>query len=340
MRSCDASHTNRRAPGNAGDTLFGVVVVLRGEVRSFAELEARLASVGWEGRHVPAPTHGVLTAEPEHARWARSLDGADESMLVYTYNPPLSLRILSVAGPGAELERRALAKLLPVETETTLAAALAERAPETVLRAIAAAQTLDAFALAGSIGRLARHPERVVAHTAARAHLSLLEGSANALLAREAWGELEAILGAVGDSAAPLLATLPGLTDDELLGLKPSEEDCASALAPDWAERIFQAYDDLWDAQPPRVNVPPDYGQLRVAACPAALFGRGTKFSRGFPEGYDSLGSVLRPGPLWLAGVYQSRAGQGGVAFDGLVYVRSQWVWFPKLCEAVDERIG
>lgn len=317
-----------------------MVIVLRRDIQSFAELEARLASVGWERRHVPLAAHGAFPGEPEHARWARSLDGGDESMLVYTFNPPLSLRILSVAGSGAELERRALAKLLPIETEATLEAALRERTPETVLRAIAAAQALDAFALAGLLGLVARYPDRLVAQTAARAHLSLLEGSANALLARDAWHELEPILAAIGGNAAPLLVTLPRLSDDELLGLKPSEEDCATALAPDWAERIFQAYDEQWDAQPPRVNVESDHDQLQVAACPASLFGRGTPFSRRFPGGYDSIGSVLRPGPIWLAWTYQTRGGRGGVAFDGLVHVRSQWVWFPKLFRVVGERLG
>jgi hypothetical protein len=317
-----------------------VVIVLRRDIRSFAELEARLASVGWERHHVPLAAHSLLPAEPEHARWARSLDGGDESVLVYTFNPALSLRILGVAGPGAELERRALAKLLPIETEATLEAALKERAPETVLRAIAAAQALDAFELAGLIGLVSRHPDRLVAQTAARAHLSLLEAAANQRLARDGWHELEPILAAIGGNAAPLLSSLPRLSDDELLGLKPSEEDCAAALAPDWAERIFQAYDEAWDAQPPRVSVPSDYDQLQVAACPAALFGRGTPFSRRFPGGYDSLGSVLRPGPIWLAWTYQPRGGRGGIAFDGLVHVRSQWVWFPKLFRAVGERLG
>jgi hypothetical protein len=380
----------RGAPPPPSDTLPLVVIVLRRDINSFAELEARLASVGWERRHVPLAAHSLLPGEPEHARWARSLDGGDESMLVYTFNPALSLRILSVAGSGAELERRALAKLLPIESEATLEAALRERAPETVLRAIAGAQALDAFSLAGLIGLVARHPDRLVAQTAARAHLSLLEGAANALLAgetrsprrvspsveegpsadcpigpgstcpspaqrgrgepgtnlghevlvREAWHELEAILAAIGGNATPLLVALPRLSDDELLGLKPSEEDCAAVLAPDWAERIFQAYDEQWETQPPRVNVASDHDQLQVAACPAALFGRGTPFSRRFPGGYDSIGSVLRPGPIWLAWTYQTRGGRGGVAFDGLVHVRSQWVWFPKLFRVVGERLG
>lgn len=317
-----------------------MVIVLRRDIQSFAELEARLASVGWERRHVPLAAHGSVPGEPEHARWARSLDGGDESMLVYTFNPPLSLRILSVAGPGAEFERRALGKLLPIETDATLEAALRERTPERVLRAIAAAQALDAFALANLIGAVARHPERLVAQTAARAHLSLLEGAANAFIARDAWHELEPVLAAIGGNAAPLLSTLPRLSDDELLGLKPSEEDCATALAPDWAERIFQSYDEQWDAQPPRVSVSSEHDQLQVAACPAALFGRGTPFSRSFPGGYDSIGSVLRPGPIWLAWSYQPRGGRGGVTFDGLVHVRSQWVWFPKLSSVVGERLG
>jgi hypothetical protein len=316
-----------------------VVIVLRRDIHSFAELEARLASVGWERRHVPVPAHS-LPLEPEHARWARSLDGGDETMLVYTFNPPLSLRILSIAGHGAELERRALARLLPLETEATLGAALEERSPETVLRAIAAAQALDAFALAGAIGAAARHPDRLVAQTAARAHLCLLEGAANTLLGRGAWHELEPILGAICDSAAPLLSSLPRLSDDELLGLKPSEEDCAAALAADWAERIFQAYDDQWDTQPPRVSVPAEHDQLEVAACPAALFGRGTPFSQRFPGGYDSIRSVLRPGPIWLTWTYQARGGRRGSTFDGLVHVRSQWVWFPQLFRVVGERLG
>jgi len=286
------------------------------------------------------PPSSLLGGEPEHARWARSLDGGDESILVYTFNPPLSLRILSVAGPGADLDRRALAKLLPLESEASIETALRERDAETVLRAIAAAQALDAFALAGLIGLAARHPDRLVAQTAARAHLSMLEGAANSLIAREAWQELEPILTAVAGNALPLLATLPRSSDDELLGLKPSEEDCASALAADWADRIFQAYDELWDAEPPRVSVPAENDQLQVWACPAAMFGRGTPFSRRFPSGYDALGTVLRPGPIWLAWAYQTQSGRGGMAFDGLVYVRSQWVWFPKLFRMIGERLG
>lgn len=323
-----------------GDTLPRVVVVLRRDIKSFAELEARLASVGWERRHVPMPASSLLGGEPEHARWARSLDGGDESVLVYTFNPPLALRILSVAGPGAELERRALAKLLPIETEASIAAALSERAPETVLRGIAAAHALDAFSLVALVGLAARHPDRLVAQTAARAHLSMLEGAANTLLVRESWPALEPILAAIADSARPLLSSLPRASDDELLGLKPTEEDCASALAADWAERIFQAYDEQWDAEAPRPRLPAGCDQLQIWACPASLFGRGTSLSGRFPPGYEALGAVLRPGPIWLAWEYRPRGGGDGVGFDGLVYVRSQWVWFPKLFHVIGERLG
>lgn len=299
-----------------------------------------MASVGWERRQVPMPSGVLPGGEPEHARWARCLDGGDESILVYAFNPPLALRTLSVAGPGAELERRALARLLPIETEASIQAALGERNPEIVLRAIAAARALDAFSLAGPVGLAARHPDRLVAQTAARAHLSLLEGATSALIARAAWHELEPVLGAMASNALSLLSSLPRASDDELLGLRPTEEDCASALAADWAERIFQAYDEQWDAQPPRVSVPAGHDRLHVWACPALLFGRGTPFSRRFPPGYGSLGAVLRPGPVWLAWAYQARDGGDCIEFDGLVHVRSQWVWFPKLHRVVGEHLG
>jgi hypothetical protein len=127
----------------------------------------------------------------------------------------------------------------------------------------------------------------------------------------------------------PLLATLPDAEPDEILGLQPAEEDYLEVFAAEVAQPLAEAYDQLWK-RPPRVSPGPARRDLRVHACPASLFGADNPFARRFPTGYQSIAPALNPDRVWLAWRYSAPGRDTGLAFDGLVFVRGNWVWFPK----------
>lgn len=298
---------------------------------SFTELSGRLESLGWERRPDTLALPPILAGEPELAQWRRH-DGA--AILTYTFNPVVHLRTLHVVGDAAETHAEAIASRCATVRAADIPRALGATEPREQLRGILTAAALEAYELAGSIGLLAAHHEKAVAETAARVHLDLLHVAATAFAGTDRLPELAGILDAICGNALPLLATLPGLPADDLLGLQPTEEDCREVLAGDVAAGVAAVYDDLF-ATSPAIDPGPDRRELRVRACPSGLFASDNPFSHAFPGGYRKVASYLRPGRVWLAWRYCAPGSQSGYALDGLIHVRGNWVWFPKVYDAI-----
>jgi hypothetical protein len=183
---------------------------------TFADLESRLARVGWTRRPASTALPSILPGEPELAQWRSHLDDA---VLTYTFNPVVQLRVLRLSGHGAA-HRASLSRVLPTLETADLARGLESADPRTILRAILAASETGAADLADRIGLLAGHGEPAVAETAARVHLELLHVSATRLADEQRFEALPPVLTAICGNAMPLLAALPASTPDELLGLR------------------------------------------------------------------------------------------------------------------------
>jgi hypothetical protein len=294
----------------------------------FDELGNRLASAGWIRRPATTVLPSILPGEPELAQWTSA---SGETLITYTMNPVVHLRVLDVSGASASSHRDGLAAVLPTLDLDDLVRTLESDDVRSVLRGILAAEALEAYDLAAPIGLLASHRDPTVAQAAARAHLDLLHTHALALAAGNRLGDdLTIVLGAICANAMPLLATLPDATPDDILGLRPTEEDYQAVFPDRIGQRLFEAYEELWK-DPPRIAPGPDRRQLRVHACPAPLLATDNQFSRPFPTGYRAVAPMLRQDRVWLAWRYCAPGNQTGMAFDGLVHVAGNWVWFPKV---------
>ena len=303
----------------------------------FSELEKRLELGGWTRRPARTVMPPTLPGEPELAQW---VSGSGDALLTYTLNPVVHLRVLDVSGESAPSQVDGLARTLPVLHPEDLARCLESKDVRTVLRGILAAAQLNAYDLAAPIGQLAGHRDPTVAETAARAHLDLLHAQTLAFARSNRLGDDLAItLGALAGNAIPLLAALPDAAPDEILGLRPTEEDYQAVFPEELVPKLFAAYEDMWQ-HPPRISPGSDRRQLRVHACPVPLLASDNPFSRPFPMGYRGVAPLLRQDLVWLAWRYTAPGNQSGLAFDGLVHVRGNWVWFPKAYSVITRIVG
>jgi len=298
---------------------------------SYETLAEHLRASGWIERPMTTVTPPILPGEPELVHWVRE---SDDTMLTTTMNPVVRMRVLRLTGTATAEHLDALERDLPTMNTDDMARAFESDDVREVLRGILAAAEVEALELAGPIGLLAAHAEPTVAETAARVHLDLLHIQATTLAATDRMAELSGTLQAIGGNAMPLLAALVGASPDEVLGLQPTEEDCDEAFVEDVARDVFSEYGALW-TDPPRVEPGPDRQSLDVHACPAELFAAANPFSRAFPGGYGHIAPYLRRGRVWLAWRYCRPGATSGLAMDGLVHVRGEWVWFPKAYRVV-----
>jgi hypothetical protein len=319
-----------------GARLIGTRLILDPDLR-FSELEKQLELGGWIRRPARTVLPPILPGEPELAQWA---SGSGEALLTYTLNPVVHLRVLDVSGESAASEVDGLARTLPVLHPDDLGCSLESNDVRTVVRGILAAAHLNAYDLAAPIGQLAGHRDPTVAETAARAHLDLLHAQALAFTRSNRLGDSLAItLGALAGNAIRLLAALPDAAPDEILGLRPTEEDYQAVFPEELAPKLFEEYEEMWQ-HPPRISPGSDRRQLRVHACPVPLLASDNAFSRPFPMRYRGVAPLLRQDRVWLAWKYCAPGSQSGLAFDGLVNVRENWVWFPKAYSVIMRVVG
>jgi len=176
--------------------------------------------------------------------------------------------------------------------------------------------------VAPRVEALRDHPEGAVARCAAEVagHLSGDQEIGEALLRS---------LGVIIAQATPVLEPLPH--DPEAVAeLRPDLDDTFAAFAPEWADRVFGAYDALWTHDPPDTRPAPAESQLRVVASSAGLLASENLLSRQFPSGYRGIAGRLQSSRLWLTWTYHRFGADDGTRFDGLVWLDDHWAWFPK----------
>ncbi len=284
----------------------------------FAELDARLAALGFRRTDDAPFTEDTIAGEPELAGWTRG----DDERLTYTFNPVVSLRVLA-ATPSA---LAALARL-PLVDVAAVERLLGEREPRRVLLGILAARVLAATSLRPAIAALRGHPERVV-RQAAEAAWAALAGDGEAA----ARADSLALLRRLCEQASPLLAELVGPDGARAAAqLHPRADDYARVFAAAIAEPARAAYEALW-ATLPRVEPMPDAADLtlRVDAAPASMLGSGNELSDRFPGGYRKVAPLLVRERIWLVWRYLRPGDAAGMRYEGLVRLDDRWIWLPK----------
>jgi len=123
------------------------------------------------------------------------------------------------------------------------------------------------------------------------------------------------------------LATAPA--EVWLPKLKPRDEDYAAVFLGDAAARARAGYQQLW-ANPPKALGNPNQTKIKAVAVQADAFASDNEFSREFPGGYRGVALQLAPDKIWVAWKMMEAGGELGMSYDGLVWLRDHWAWFPK----------
>lgn len=280
----------------------------------FRYADLRAALPGW--REVQASTMPILPGEPEHALLERD----DGMRIAYTFNPVCRLRVIE-AGEGMD----AVLARLPLVEDVDIASWLDATQEREVLRGILATRLHPGSALLARVDTLQAHPVPAVAAAARQltAEFRQVSEDLSVLAATSALRLIEAEL-------RPLLQALANDVDGKLsAGLRPRPGDPALAFTADIAPAVEQAYDAIW-RESPRVDPFPVVGELRIHLAPAGMLAEENALSRHFPSGYRAIAPWLQPHCVWASWKYLKPGHDAGMAYDGLVWLRDHWAWFPK----------
>jgi hypothetical protein len=269
-----------------------------------------------EWREFNVGTMPIIPGEPEHALLERD-DGA---RIAYTFNPVCRLRVIEIGeGMDAVLAR------LPIASDADIAAWLDAPQERDVLRGVLATRIRPGSALLQRVEALQQHPVGAVARAAqaltadfqqARTDLSVLSATSAIQL--------------IEQQLRPLLQALAKDVDGTLsASLKPRPGDAALAFISETAAFAEQTYATIW-AQSPRVDPFPVIGELRIHLAPAGMLVDDNALSHPFPSGYRAVASQLNPHNIWACWKYLKPDHDAGMAYDGLVWLRDHWAWFPK----------
>jgi hypothetical protein len=131
---------------------------------TFDELEARLSASGWSAQPSNAATSPLIPGEPEFASWRKGT-----TLLSYSFNPVVRLRVLTVTGSDGHAAHRELMSALPWLDASDIRTLLREDDPRSLILGALAAAELDMSTLLPDLQPLQEHPERHVAAAARHA---------------------------------------------------------------------------------------------------------------------------------------------------------------------------
>jgi hypothetical protein len=137
----------------------------------FDRIQRELDALHWSRQKDTSVTAPLLPGEPELASWERGRAGG---RIVYTFNPVVSLRVLSFYGDAAAELKSEVAARLPVLTLGDLLELLKSENAEKLLLGIFAVGEAEEIEALGAIMRLGAHPEQLIARAAARTQEKLL----------------------------------------------------------------------------------------------------------------------------------------------------------------------
>ena len=112
--------------------------------------------------------------------------------------------------------------------------------------------------------------------------------------------------------------------------LRPTEQDYKAYFTDATWQNAMKKYDDLWNEYP--MSLMPDEAQTELLIWKATQeqLKNGTGDSGKFPGGYQRVIDQTRPGNTVYFLKFVQPGKTTGLSFDGLVYVNSHWVLFPK----------
>lgn len=177
-------------------------LVLSPEI-NFDGIQRKLAELSWSRQQETSATAPLLPGEPELASWTHNhADGR----IVYTFNPVVSLRVLSFYGESAAELRIETSARLPVLTPVDVLELLKSADLQKILLGIFAAGEMEATETLGALTSLLKHPEQIIAKAAAKTYQKLLrvmaEKNLHTLVREKArHPELSALFPLLGDAA-------------------------------------------------------------------------------------------------------------------------------------------
>jgi len=297
--------------------------VVVGPTVRFEAIEAVLHTLGFHRADVARSLPKDATpGEPEAAEWSR---GAPAERITYTFNPVVSLRVLTC---GAETAAQ-LGAHLPLLTNADLVRLLSDSEPRRVLLGLLAALAVGADEWSDVIAPLRAHPDPRVR----RAAESVLPRS-------ESGVKVQALASSklLSEQAVPVVAALVGPDGPARVeALRPRDGDYASVFDSAIVTRVRAAYEPLWRTTPKLERPVPGALTVRVDAAPAGMLREDNELSRRFPGGYRALAPHLRPERIWFVWQYLRSGESAGMRYDGLVRLPDRWVWFPKPYRIVGE---
>lgn len=206
----------------------------------FADIAAALAGLGLEPGPDDSVTPPAIPGEREFAYWTAP---EGDSLVHYSFNPAVRLRVLVFSGDDAWRWRATAASRLPLLDFDELKGLLASEEPREILLGMFAAAELKAVTLAADVESLRLHRDRLVSQAAARTAealaLAVVEVGAERLAAEQRRRpDRSALFPRIGD-AERRRATLIWLWKDG----HPLNEDVARVLRSgledeDWKVRV------------------------------------------------------------------------------------------------------
>ena len=111
--------------------------------------------------------------------------------------------------------------------------------------------------------------------------------------------------------------------------LRPRDGDYAAVFIGDAANRARDGYASMW-SNPPKALGKASQTLVRAFASEADALAADNEFAREFPGGYRQIAAQLQPDKIWLVWKLLEPGHETGMSYDGLVWLRDHWAWFPK----------
>ncbi|GLS27832.1 hypothetical protein [Marinibactrum halimedae] len=304
----------------------------------FDHIANTLMELGWQ-RSQDKANSPLLANEPEYSSWTWR---GQKPILIYSFNPLVKLRVLDVATLPPAL-RGQLASHLPLLQETDVNDLLFDPEPTQRMLALWAMQETERVDLSPQAHRLCHDTNRQVAEIAKQveARLEKMQESRDALMLT---------LTQLAQVAEPVIAELnnPAATAH----LKPTHDDLCQLFDPALADAMAREVELAYETAP-IANPGMDYPHLKVTAVNAGLLRWPNEFSRQFPQGYRNIAGWMQPQWIWLAWRWcksdapEDKSPEGkneenhhaAVAFDGLVWMKTRWIWLPKAYRLVSHAL-
>lgn len=130
---------------------------------SFATVNERLEALGCEARPSTMATDPIVPGEPELAQWRHA---HRDSLITYTFNPAVNLRVLAISGGDAVELREVFANELEILGPRRVKMLLSSSRGREALLGLYAVRELEAVGLLDRVEKLKVHDEPTVARAA------------------------------------------------------------------------------------------------------------------------------------------------------------------------------